>query len=174
MQINIHSQPLNEEQKKEVVKLLGLLGSENGREREKARLSLIRFGKAATPYLIDGLASKNRHVRWEIAKAFGVIKDPLAASALVETLNDEDHTISWLAAEALIAIDSQSIVPVLQGLITHFGSPLFRQSAHHVLHSFERTGALDENTLKVLDALRSIEPEMTAPFLAQKALERLK
>ena len=127
----------------------------------------------ATPYLVESLKNDDRFVRWESAKALVAIADPEAATALVETLMDEDAGIRWLASEALIALGSAAIEPLLRGMIKNFDSSWFRQGSYHVLHVFEREHLLDTSTQKVLEALRSIEPEVSVPWVAEKALEEL-
>ena len=162
---------LSPEFRKEIEGYVRKLGSPNGREREHARFELIKCGKIVTPFLIEALRDKNHHVRWEAAKAFGELKDPAAADALVDTLMDERAEIRWLAAEALIALEEDAIEPLLRALVDHFDSIWLRHGAHHVLHALERNSSLDKKTFEVLEAMRSIEPEVTVPWAAEAALE---
>lgn len=162
---------LSPELRKEIEGYVAKLGSPNGTERAHARFELIKCDKIVTPFLIEALNDKNHHVRWEAAKAFGELKDPAAAEALVHTLMDERPEIRWLAAEALIALDEDAIEPLLRALVDHFDSIWLRHGAHHVLHALERNFNLDRKTFEVLEAMRSIEPEVTVPWAAEAALE---
>jgi hypothetical protein len=162
---------LSPELHEEIEGYIAKLGSPYGPERARARFELIKCGRIVTPLLIEALKDGNHHVRWEAAKAFGELKDPTAADALVHTLMDERPEIRWLAAEALIALEEDAIEPLLRALIDHFDSIWLRHGAHHVLHALERSFDLDEKTYEVLEAMRSIEPEVTVPWAAEAALE---
>jgi len=157
----------------EIRKWVSALADQDGLVREKNRKKLEGIGKSATPYLLTALKDPKTHRRWEATKALRSIADPAAAADLVDRLMDESDEIRWLAAEALIALQGAAVVPLLNALVQHFNSVWLRQGAHHVLHTLERNHMLDESLQQVLDALRSIEPEMTAPWAAERALENL-
>ena len=141
--------------------------------RDFACYSLIGARHEATPALIKLLKSRQSHARWEAAYILKKIADYTAADALVEALLDESIEVHWMASEALIALGSHSILPILKGLTRHFDSLRFRQGAYHVLHTFERFSTLDPATQSVLDALRDIEPNIKAPWAAERAIEAL-
>jgi HEAT repeat protein len=159
--------------REEIAKWMAALSSKDGMERQHARLALVEIGKPAIPYLIEALKDKHQQVRWEAAKALGSIQDPTAAPALTEALMDECTEVRWLAAEGLIALREEAVVPLLHAMEKHFDSIWLRHGAHHVLHALERYDLLDEKTLQVLDALRSIQPAVTVPWAAHAALESL-
>ena len=171
--IYTQSTPLDEQGIEQVKHLINLFGSRSGPEREAARKEIVRYRTLATPYLAEALKNDDRFVRWESAKALVAIADPASAMALVETLMDEDVGVRWLASEALIALGDAAIEPLLRGIIKNFDSARFQQGSYHVLHVFERERLLDTSTHKVLEALRSIEPEVSVPWVAERALEEL-
>ena len=150
------------------------LRSKDGIRRERARKSLVRFGKSAVPTLIGLLSDKNEHMRWEACKALGSIKDPEAAGSLVGALSDRGMEIRWLAAEGLIDLGRSSVIPLLDALELQFDSLFLRQGAHHVLHALQRQRLLDASTLAVLDSLRSLGPRMAVALAAKKALDSLR
>lgn len=152
---------------------IAALGDKDGQVREQNRLKLERIGKTATPFLIKAMKDPSPHVRWEAAKALKSIADPDAAPVLVATLMDESIEVGWLAAEALLSLGRPAVLPLLNALVDHFDSVRLRQGAHHVLHTMERKHQLDSTIQPVLDALRSIEPEVTVPWAAERALEAL-
>jgi len=166
------SAQLDEQGIERVKHLIGLLGSKSGTEREAARKELVKYRTLATPNLVEALKSEDHFVRWESAKALGMLADPTAAVALVETLMDDDTGVRWLASEALIALGDAAMEPLLRGMIDYPDSIWFQQGSYHILHVFERENILDPSSQKVLDALRSIEPEVTIPWLAESALEK--
>lgn len=157
----------------EIDALISDLGSKNGLVRQQARNKLEMMGLHATSSLIKALGLTNENVRWEAAKALKDIRDPRAAHALVNALMDDSFEVQWLAAEALIALDLEAVVPLLKGLIDHSESTFLRQGAHHVLHGLELKRLLDRETQTVLDQLRSLEPLEPFPMAAEKALKSL-
>ena len=97
--------------------LVGDLTSRARATREKARESLVALGKPAVPSLIPLLSHRKPHVRWEAAKTLCDIADPIAATALVNALEDEDGDVRWLAAEGLIALGRDGLQPLLTALL---------------------------------------------------------
>ena len=158
---------------KNIEALIKLLSDKDGMKRRDARLDLEAIGKAAVPFLIKTLAAPKECARWEAAKALGSIKDPSSADALVNALRDGSFEIQWLAAEALIALKQNAIVPLLRSLIDHSDSGSLQQGAHHVLHALEREHLLNMPGLQVLEVLRSLDPEFYVMTAAKNALEAL-
>jgi HEAT repeat protein len=148
------------------------LGSKDGIVRVRARKSLVAIGKPAVDPLVEALASKKELVRWEAAKAIGQIDDPATTQALVKTLEDDMFDVRWLAAEGLIAIGCEVLVPLLQVLVEHPDSLWLREGAHHVLHDIEKA-RLEEILQPVLAALEDVEPSLEVSYAAEKALEAL-
>jgi HEAT repeat protein len=158
----------------EIKSLVETLDSEDYSVHEAARYTLIQLGSPAVPDLLEMLKSEKDHTRWEVVKTLAGIKDPASAPALVELLIDDSIEVHWAASEALIGLGGKAIVPLLQGITRHFDSYRFRQGAYHVMHTLESLHALDPESQKVLESLRSLEPGVSAPWAAQAALEILK
>lgn len=157
----------------EIEKLLALLHEEDGFERQDARRALVRIGRKAVPRLIGTLRDRDKHVRWESAKALGEIRDPRAAPALVQSLEDRRSEVAWLAADALIALGRDAL-PALLGALENGDSSLsLLHGAHHVLRTLERDHLLNDETRAVLDNLRSFEPAVIVPPAAHRALASL-
>ena len=142
--------------------------------RNIARRQLASIGPEAVPDLINQLKTDKERCRWEAAKILGDIRDPSAAEALVEALLDDSISVHWVATEALIKYGRDAILPVLEGITRHFDSMRFRQGAYHILHVFESSHQLDPKVQEVLDALRDIEPSVSAPWAAERAIEDMK
>ena len=157
----------------DVSKLISTFASKDGVERYKARLAIEEIGKSAVPALVKALADKKPEVRWEAARALGAIQDPKAGPALVQALMDVSFEIRWLAAEALIALEETAVVPLLRALMEKSDSVDLLEGAHHILHALERSHKLNEPTLAVLEAIRSMEPDITVPGAAFDALQSL-
>lgn len=156
-----------------ITSLVNALTSTDGVERLAAREQLEEIGSPAVPFVVRALQSPSEHARWEAAKALGEIADASAAQALVRTLEDEKAAVRWLAATALINLGHDALVPLLRGLEGNSDSILFRDGAHHVLHSLIRDGVADE-AVPVLEALENLEPRIEAPIAAYHVLEDLR
>ena len=152
--------------------LIAKLAAKDGLEREKARRSLVAIGSPAVADLIELLEAASEQVRWEAAKALADIADLAAADALVKALEDEVFDVRWLAAEGLINLKRDGLVPLLQALIERSDSPWLRVGAHHVLHDLA-VGELEELLQPVIDSLEDVEPVIETPLTAKAILDRL-
>ena len=113
-------------------------------------------------------------MRWEAAKALCGIADPLAASALVNALDDRDGDVRWLAAEGLAALGRDGLQPLLAALLQRAESCWFCEGAHHVCHTLVKRKKLGPILRPVLAALKQSEPEVAVPPAAYTALSRLR
>lgn len=150
------------------------LESDNLEVRNTARRQLAGIGTEAVPDLINQLKTDKERCRWEAAKILGEIRDESASDALVEALLDDSISVHWVATEALIKYGRDAILPLLEGITRHFDSMRFRQGAYHILHVFERFHQLDPDVQEVLEALRDIEPSVSAPWAAERAIEKIR
>jgi hypothetical protein len=150
------------------------LASPDPAVRTKARKSLVVLGKRTVPSLIPLLSHRKPHVRWEAAKALCGIADPLAASALVNALDDRDGDVRWLAAEGLAALGRESLQPLLAALIGRAQSGWFCEGAHHVCSTLAKKKRLSPILRPLLAALKQSEPEVAVPPAAYTALSRLR
>ncbi len=158
---------------KRIEQLVAKLQSEDGTDRQHARNEIVRIGKPAVPYLIQLLSSPQERLRWEACKALGRIADPAAAAPLVDALRDDSMEVRWLAAEDLIALEEEAVVPLLKALQVHFNSIFLLEGAHHVLHALEKRKLLKKKILTVLDSLRYLAPKIEVAVAAAQALESL-
>jgi HEAT repeat protein len=154
--------------------LIATLSSPDGLTRQKARIDLVRMGEPAVDALAAVLQSAPGAAHWEAAKALGQIASPRAAPALVDALEDDQFSVRWLAAEALVALGGQGLVPLLRALAGRPTSGLLREGAHHVLHDLIAKRYLLEPlevaVKPVLATLDGSEPAVTVPLAAERAL----
>lgn len=170
----MNTQPLqNQSYPYDYQNLLADLEDYNGLTRQRARWALEEIGTACVPDLIRKLSCPNAHARWEAAKALTSIPDPRAAQALVNTLEDEDISVRWAAADALIALDRAGLEPLFRALTKDFSSIWLREGAHHILHQLNKRKYLKLQETKVFEALEHLAPEMEVPWAAERALEQL-
>jgi hypothetical protein len=92
---------------------------------------------------------------------------------VVSVLNDENMEVRWVAAEALISLKENCLIPLLHSLKDNFNSLYLRESAHHILYALRNDDVLDEDTQKVLNALRLYEPGISVAVAAHKVLNSL-
>lgn len=152
--------------------LIGSLYKQDGLARRQARQQLVNMGEAAVPALTKTLAAKDDHARWEAAKALCEIHAPQSAEALVQRLEDENFSVRWLAAEALIGLGQAAARPLLEALMRRSDSVWLRHGAHHVLSALLADGK-DKSLRLVLDTLEGVEPALLTPLAAEKALTQL-
>jgi HEAT repeat protein len=153
--------------------LITALADDEGLERRRARLTLVSMGQPAVALLIEGLSDQRERVRWEAAKALGEMRAPAAAQALVNTLEDESFGVRWLAADGLIAIKREGLLPLLQALVECPDSVLLREGAHHVLRILAGGEDLHLQLAPVLAALEDVEPALEVPLAAHNAITAL-
>jgi HEAT repeat protein len=153
--------------------LVGLAGRDPV-VRENAREALVAIGEPAVPLLIQQLSHRRRHVRWEAAKALCDIADPIAATALVNALDDTDDDVRWVVAEGLTALGREGLQPLLAALLQRAQSCSFCEGAHHVCHALATKRKLGPILRPVLAALGQAEPAVGAPVAAYIALSKLR
>ncbi len=153
--------------------LVSTLDGEHPAERGRARATLIHMGRPVVPRLIEALRGPSARVRWEVARALAAIRDPGAAAALVETLEDEMLEVRWVAEGGIIDLNRDGLAALLHGLITHSGSEPFREAAHRILTAMAR-GENAQIAKPVLEALDGPAPIVAAPVAAFTALSSLK
>jgi len=146
--------------------LMEMLASKDGMIRQVGRDKLVNVGKLAVPFLNDSLKkSKSDQVRWEAAKALGVIGDVRSIRPLVEALEDDDPDVAWLAAEALIEFKMKAWPLLLRTLIKRGADSVsLRRGAHHVLRDQKEKGldVLLTELRKVLEATSLAESSKVA------------
>ncbi len=154
--------------------LMADLASPSPVARREARETLVALGKPTVPLLIPLLSHQKQHVRWEAAKALHGIADPIAASALVNALDDRDGDVRWVAAEGLAALGQVALHPLLAALLERAQSSSLCEGAHHVCHTLAKRPRLGPILRPLLGALSESEPEVVVPPAAYIALSRLK
>lgn len=129
--------------------LMSTLTSGDRLARQNARKSLVAHGRSAVGPLVKALSHRNELVRREAAKALSELREPSTALALVRSLEDDRFEVRWLAAEGLIGLRRDGLIPLLQTLVRRSDSGRLREGAHHVLRFLAR-GKLKEALSPVL------------------------
>jgi len=141
--------------------------------RTEAARELIAIGSRAVAPLVAALAAPDSSLRWEAALILSRIADPVAASALVRALDDDDFGVRWLAAEGLAAMGRKGLEALLETLIDSADSKARREGARHVLRRLAHT-PFHEIASIVLKGLDTAAPETEVPVFAFDALEKLR
>jgi HEAT repeat protein len=152
--------------------LVARLSSKDGVTRMRARRALVSLGPSATEELTAVIGDPRVQVRWEATKALAEIADPEAAGALVRLLRDEDFGVRWLAAEGLVRLRRDGLIPLLEILSRQLVSERFRAGAHHVIHG-QMEGSDGEILRPILEALSGFAARESAPLAARRALAAL-
>jgi HEAT repeat protein len=152
--------------------LIADLSDNDGLKRVKARRSLVVIGFQAVKPLEEALSNPNKWVRWEASKALGQIGDSAATQTLIKALEDNMFDVRSLAAEGLIRIGRDAVVPLLHALIERPESIWLREGAHHVLHDIAE-GELKKVREPMLAALEDLDAAIEVPIAAHAALDAL-
>ncbi len=117
---------------KEVASLITDLVSEYANTRKKARKKLVEMGKDVVPQIHKTLLSKNKLLKWEAALVVEEIGDISSIPVFTELLEDSETDIRWIAAEGLINVGRDCIVPLLKEIMAKGDSYYIRNGVHHV------------------------------------------
>ncbi|NOX87383.1 MAG: HEAT repeat domain-containing protein [Calditrichaeota bacterium] len=159
----------------EIRQLLETLGSKNGMERRKAREELAAMGKEAIDSLKELLDHPKRIYRWEALKTMVEIGDPVSIPLFIQALEDDEGDVRWIAAEGLIKMGSQSIIPLLKTLVERSDYIFVLVGAHHVFYNLKKAKELpaDFPIDKLLSALKSSGWKGSVKPLAYELLNSL-
>lgn len=164
--------------KKDIDSLIETLKSKDGIARQNARINLVDIGKPALDSLIKAFEVKEDPLHWEVAKALSQIGTQKAAQVLVDALEDNDFSVRWIAAEGLIHIGSDGLIPLLKALRKNTDSIWLREGSHHVIHDLVNRKLVNETEkeclLPVLDALNHFEAVIKTNTAADMALKTLR
>ena len=151
------------------------LGSQDPAERKQAQSHLVGIGKPAAAALIQLTANPKSEVRREAALILGDIRDPAAIPVLINMLVDEAFEVRWRAAESLVKMKRDVVIPLLQELqrSNRFNSVWFLEGARHVLRKLDEEGYLGMPSQKVLAAFADPVRIIAVPIAAEKATEAL-
>lgn len=155
--------------------LMSMLASNDGMIRQKARKSLVAFGKPAVSSLNHALQnSTSDQVRWEAAKALGEIVDIRSIPPLVKALEDSNSDVAWLAAEALSKFKKTAWPPLLLALMKNGSdSVLLHRGVHHALLN-EHEDGFDDLLATLMNALEPSAVPESAIVAAKDILKRMK
>ncbi len=172
MKANIDPTPTSREA---INKLIRELASHDPNERIRAQIRLTEIGKPALDILVQMTTKPEIDLRREAAAVLGEMRDPSAIPALINLLVDEAFEVRWRAAESLIKMGRETLVPLFQELLKkeRFGSIWFLDSVHHILRKLDKEGYLAPPSQKVLVAFKNSMKEIAIPKAAEKALEAL-
>ena len=158
---------------REISTLLRDLGHEHGHERIQAHEQLVEMGKDILVYLEPLLGSKNRVLRWEAAKIMEEIADMSSMKILLDLLEDNDRDIRWIAAEGLVELGRDIIIPLLERLEEEGRSRYLDEGAHHVFTKMFR-GSDREFIKSLMDVLKSKHMGDLVSYEALQLLHKLR
>ena len=157
--------------------LIEVLKSKDGIARQNARIALVKIGEPALDALIAAFDIKKDPLHWEVAKALSQIGTAKAAQTLVDALEDKEFSVRWIAAEGLINIGEDGLIPLLEALRKRTDSIWLREGSHHVIHDLLNQKLINEAAqeclIAVLDALNHFEAVVQTNTAADMALKTL-
>ncbi|MBI5076371.1 MAG: HEAT repeat domain-containing protein [Nitrospirae bacterium] len=148
---------------------------ENAGARNSAIEALIKLGRKATPYLIEGFKTSNRDVRKFIIDVLGEEMDSRSLPLILDALKDEDENVRATAVEHLGKAGEVSVVDALIEILDSgdlwtaypaadaLGRIGNRKAVPHLLEAMKRK-PLREPVLKALGMLA--DPATLEPVIA--------
>ena len=137
--------------------------------------SLVRLGSLAVPALIQKSKSSSAHIRWNCARALGEIHDLRALPVLVDALQDNDHSVAWMAAKGLAQFGKNSLKPVLELLMGASMTPWLAETASYMFSSYaHRNREVKEILEPLIHRMRESGFRIGTAVAAQKALKQLR
>lgn len=103
----------------------------NYERKSNARKQLVDMGKQILPQLNKLLTSKNPRLRREATKIIELIGAAESIPTFIELLDDDEGSIRWIAAEGLVHIGRESIVPLLNRIVEKGDDNYLKQGARH-------------------------------------------
>ncbi len=172
--INGLSKDINSSQFSEEVKVIlqGLM-SEGVHQRRESREELAAMGPAVLPQIFKMLDLDSPQLRWEAAQTLKIMASVEAIPKLLELLADGDDDIRWIAAEGLIGIGRDALIPLLELVIDHNANPEIRDGAHHILAQLLTKAERYENKKLMYALINYRRTGESAPRLAAKLIGRL-
>jgi HEAT repeat protein len=142
----------------------------NYQKKVNARRYLVDMGKEILPQLNKLLLSKNIRLRREASKIIEIIGDKESIPVFINLLDDDEGSIRWIAAEGLIHIGRDSIIPLLKRIVENGDDTYLKTAARHTfLHLFSDNEKVYFQPL--LQSLRNYNNfSLLAPVEAYRAL----
>jgi len=157
----------------DIEKLVKVLTEKDGLKRQGARMSLVKIGRPAIPYLEEILKIEEYRARWEAIKTISSIPHPDTIPALLKCLDDENEDIRWVAAEGMIELENHAVKPLLKSILTNYESVNFCETAHHILKELVVRKSFTDTT-NIIPMLLSKDSEDTQiPLSANEKLSEL-
>jgi HEAT repeat protein len=147
-----------------------LMETKNYQKKREARRNLVHMGKMILPLMNKLLTSKNLILRKEASKVIELIGDKESIPTLIRLLDDENGSIRWIAAEGLIHVGRDSIVPLLEALFKCTDTYYVKLGAHHVFTRLFSDEEKSEFRPLLLSLRRYNNVAITAPIEAYNAL----
>jgi len=150
------------------------LVSSDAERRIQARHALVGIGSAAVPSLLAALGSPDGQMRAGVVQTLIGIADPSTANTLTRMLDDDDASVRWLAAEALIALQQTGLRAALHSLIVREpASPQLKGGVRHVVQEMSRQTRYTGLLRPLLDALDDYALDEVLMVEAHKAMTAL-
>ncbi len=152
------------------VALVEALASDDEALHYEASRALGQIGPQAVPALLQALRLPKDHVRWHAVRTLGAIGEPAAAVGLADALADDDYSVRWAAADALVNVGPSAVPKILERLARYVPHDDSYQAAYHALHRIHVHHAeLDLEPL--LKALLATTAPAEVPMLAYRLLQ---
>jgi len=156
-----------------IEKLIKALTDKDGLKRQNARISLVKIGKPAIPFLEILLNLEEYRTRWEAIKTLSCIPDIDTIPALLKCLDDENEDIRWVSAEGMIELEEHAVKPLLRSILANYESINFCETAHHILKELVVRKSFNDTTHIIPMLIDKDKEDTQIPLSANAKLAEL-
>lgn len=152
--------------------LVGALRYHDGALASQASQALLQLGAVAVPALVEAAPARDSWVRWHVLRVLGELHDLRGLRPLVDALADEDVAVAWMAARALIAMDTPVVEEALRLLLRAPDTPQLMETAGYVLRA-QTNPEMKALLEPVLQSMRQTDYRVAVPLAVDRALGQL-
>jgi hypothetical protein len=152
--------------------LVGALRYRDEALASQVRQALLQIGPGAVPALVEAAPVPDSWVRWHVLRALGDLHDLRGLRPLVDALADEDFAVAWMAARALVTMDTPVVEEVLRLLLRAPHTPQLMETAGYVLHA-QTNPEIQALLAPVMQSMRQADYRVAMPLTVERALGQL-
>ncbi|HLW00756.1 MAG TPA: HEAT repeat domain-containing protein [Ktedonobacterales bacterium] len=152
--------------------LVGALRYHDEALASQVRQALLQLGAVSVPALVEAAPTPDSWVRWHVLRVLGELHNLRGLRPLVDALADEDFAVAWMAARALITMDTPVVEEVLRLLLRAPDTPRLMETAGYVLRAQTRP-EMKALLGPVLQSMHQTDYRVAVPLAVEGALEQL-
>ncbi len=159
---------------RDIETLIEALDNPIAEERSLASFALVSKGASVVRPLIHALEVDDAAIRLEAARLLGDLRSPIAAAALIKSLDDPDEAVRHMASNSLVQLREGALRPILEHLAAGIAPGRTWDGLLRTLGGLQDYGVLRDNLKRIVEAMRKNSPTMPVPMVAKDLLVHLR